>query len=65
MDANTNMKGCWIRQLKNQMALVELFKNIMIGFMMANSKMESTMDILDISAKMATIIIKNSNLENL
>jgi hypothetical protein len=41
------MKGCWIRQLINQMALVESLEMIVEAFGRANSKMERYMDILD------------------
>jgi hypothetical protein len=57
-----NTKGCLIRLLKSQMDMEDSLQMINFGSMMANSKMERSMDIVDISSKMATISITNSKM---
>ena len=60
--AGENTKGCLIRLLNSQMDMEESFGMINLTSKMANSKMETDMDILDISPKKATISIPNTKM---
>ena len=57
-----NTKGCLIRLLKSQMDMEDSLEIINLTSMMANSKMEKTMDIKELSPKMAPIAITNTKM---
>ena len=49
----------WLIKITSHMATAELFLKVMIGSMMANSKMEQTMAIFDILINLVSVIKKN------
>ena len=57
-----NMKGCLKKQLTSQMDMAESLGMINLGLKMANSKITAGMDIVELSSKMATMIIKNTKM---